>query len=82
VGEDAEATIDSNRWLLVGQSAGGFASIYTASKRPEGSSAVLAFAARSRRTPGHASGLALRAGARGQAVRVDRAGHPVPVLWF
>jgi dienelactone hydrolase len=36
--------LDARRWLLVGQSAGGFASIYTASKRPDGLVAVLAFA--------------------------------------
>ena len=40
----AQPDLDSRRWLLVGQSAGGFASIYTASKRPEGLLAVLAFA--------------------------------------
>jgi dienelactone hydrolase len=36
--------LDPRRYMLVGQSAGGFASIYTASKRPEGLIAVLAFA--------------------------------------
>jgi len=36
--------LDTNRWMLVGQSAGGYASIYTASKRPDGLVAVLAFA--------------------------------------
>jgi dienelactone hydrolase len=36
--------LDPGRWLLVGQSSGGFASLYTASKRPEGLVAVLAFA--------------------------------------
>lgn len=35
--------LDPKRWLLAGQSAGGFASIYTASKRPSGLLAVLAF---------------------------------------
>ena len=39
----AQRDLDSSRWLLVGQSAGGFASIYTASKRPAGLVAVLAF---------------------------------------
>jgi len=39
----AQRDLDPNRWLLVGQSAGGFASIYTASKRPAGLLAVLAF---------------------------------------
>ena len=40
----ARHDLDGKRWLLVGQSAGGFASIYTASKRPDGLVAVLAFA--------------------------------------
>ena len=40
----AQRDLDGQRWLLVGQSAGGFASIYTASKRPDGLVAVLAFA--------------------------------------
>src|SRR5262249_265987 len=33
--------LDPRRWLLVGQSAGGFASIYTVSKHPDGLVAVL-----------------------------------------
>ena len=36
--------LDQARWLLVGQSAGGFASVYTAGKRPAGLLAVLNFA--------------------------------------
>jgi dienelactone hydrolase len=39
----AQGDLDAKRWLLVGQSSGGFASIYTASKRPDGLVAVLAF---------------------------------------
>ena len=39
----AQRDLDPNRWLLIGQSAGGFASIYIASKRPAGLVAVLAF---------------------------------------
>jgi dienelactone hydrolase len=35
--------LDMKRWLLVGQSAGGFASIFTASKHPDGLVAALAF---------------------------------------
>lgn len=35
--------LDPKRWALAGQSAGGFASIYTASKQPEGLQVVLAF---------------------------------------
>jgi dienelactone hydrolase len=36
--------LDANTWLFVGQSAGGFASIYAASKQPAGLVAVLNFA--------------------------------------
>jgi dienelactone hydrolase len=39
----AQPDLDAKRWLLAGQSAGGFASIYTASKQPSGLAAVLAF---------------------------------------
>ncbi len=39
-----QSDLDPSRWMLVGQSSGGFASIYTASKRPDGLVAVLAFA--------------------------------------
>jgi dienelactone hydrolase len=35
--------LDQRHWLLVGQSSGSFASIYTASKQPDGLVAVLAF---------------------------------------
>ena len=40
----AQGDLDTRRFILAGQSAGGFASIYTASKRPEGLVTVLAFA--------------------------------------
>ncbi len=39
-----QGDLDPVRWLLVGQSAGAFASIYTASRQPAGLVAVLAFA--------------------------------------
>src|SRR2546430_2925844 len=46
-----QSDLDQKRWLLVGQSAGGVASIYTASQRPEGLVAVLPVAPRRRRPP-------------------------------
>jgi dienelactone hydrolase len=39
----SQRDLDPKRWLLVGQSSGGFASIYAASKKPDGLVAVLAF---------------------------------------
>jgi len=74
--------LDPQRWLLVGQSAGGFASIYTASKRPAGLVAVLAFA------PGRGGDPDKR---RGEPCGSDRMAKlfasiapqiAVPVLWF
>jgi dienelactone hydrolase len=74
--------LDAKRWLLVGQSAGGFASIYTASKRPDGLVAVLAFA------PGRGGDPDKR---RGEPCGSDRMAKlftsiapqiAVPVLWF
>lgn len=78
----AQRDLDPKRWLLVGQSAGGFASIYTASKRPEGLVAVLAFA------PGRGGDPEKR---RGEPCGSDQMADlfaaiapqvPVPVLWF
>ena len=40
----SQRDLDPGHWMLVGQSAGAFASIYTASKHPAGLVAVLAFA--------------------------------------
>jgi dienelactone hydrolase len=40
----SQPDFDAAKWLLVGQSSGGFASIYAASKQPAGLVAVLAFA--------------------------------------
>ena len=74
--------LDPKRWLLVGQSAGGFASIYTASKRPDGLVAVLAF------SPGRGGDPDKR---RGEPCASDRMAElfaavapkiAVPVLWF
>jgi dienelactone hydrolase len=78
----AEPDLDGKRWLLVGQSAGGFASIYTAAKQPEGLVAVLAFA------PGRGGDPQTRPGepcASDQlaALYASIAPRvPVPVLWF
>jgi dienelactone hydrolase len=68
-----QSDFDPKRWLLVGQSSGGFASIYTASKAPRRARRGARVRARPRRTAGHAPGITLRAGSAGQAVRVDRA---------
>ena len=74
--------LDPKRWLLVGQSAGGFASIYTASRQPAGLVAVLAFA------PGRGGNPETRPG---KPCASDRMGElfasiapdiTVPVLWF
>jgi len=74
--------VDPERWLLVGQSAGGFASIYTASKRPAGLVAVLAFA------PGRGGDPKTRPGepcGSEQLAALYASIAPqieVPVLWF
>ena len=78
----AQRDLDAKRWLLVGQSAGGFASIYTASKRPAGLVTVLAF------SPGRGADPDKR---RGEPCASDRMAElfasiapqiAVPVLWF
>ena len=74
--------LDPGRWLLVGQSSGGFASIYAASKKPDGLAAVLAF------SPGRGGDPDKRPG---EPCASDRLAGlfasvapqiPVPVLWF
>jgi dienelactone hydrolase len=78
----SEPDLHGGRWLLVGQSAGGFASIYTAAKQPEGLVAVLAFA------PGRGGDPQKRPGEpcasdRMAALFAAAAPHVrVPVLWF
>lgn len=78
----AQSDLDAKRWLLTGQSAGGFASIYTASKRPDGLIAVLAF------SPGRGGDPDRR---RGEPCASDRVAElfaavapliAVPVFWF
>jgi dienelactone hydrolase len=78
----AEPDLDGKRWLLVGQSAGAFASIYTAAKHPDGLVAVLAFA------PGRGGDPEKRPGepcASDRMAELFAAIAPqvrVPVLWF
>lgn len=78
----AQRDLDPKRWMLVGQSAGGFASIYTASKQPDGLRAVLAFA------PGRGGDPVQRptepCGSQPLAAVFEQvAGRiRVPVLWF
>ena len=77
-----ERDLDAKRWLLVGQSAGAFASIYTATTHPDGLVAVLAFA------PGRGGDPEKRPG---EPCASDRMAElfasiapqvSVPVLWF
>lgn len=78
----AQRDLDATRFILAGQSAGGFASIYAASKRPEGLVTVLAFApGRGGRPDGHP----------GEPCMPERMAElfasiapriAVPVLWF
>ncbi len=78
----SQTDLDAGRWLLVGQSAGGFASIVTAAQQPPGLAAVLAFA------PGRGGNPATRPGAPCAADRLAdlfasvAPRISVPVLWF
>lgn len=78
----SQPDLDAKSWLLVGQSAGGFASIYAASRQPEGLVAVLAFA------PGRGGNPDTRPGepcASAELARLFAELAPrieVPVLWF
>jgi len=74
--------LDPRRWLLVGQSAGGFASIYTASKRPDGLVAVLAFAPGRGGRPDTHPGLPCAPDAVAQLFASVAPRIIVPVLWF
>ena len=78
----AQPDLDPKRWLLVGQSAGGFASIYTASKRPAGLIAVLAFSSGRGGNPETRPGEPC-ASDRLAALYAEIAPRiTVPVLWF
>jgi dienelactone hydrolase len=74
--------LDPKRWLLVGQSAGGFASIYTASKRPEGLVAVLAFAPGRGGRPDTHPGQPCAPDPLARLFASIAPDVPVPVLWF
>jgi len=74
--------LDPNRWLLVGQSSGGFASIYTASKRPEGLVAVLAFAPGRGGRPDTHPGLPCAPDPLAKLFASIAPDIAVPVLWF
>jgi dienelactone hydrolase len=77
-----QGDLDPDHWLLVGQSAGGFASIYTAAKQPAGLVAVLAF------SPGRGGNPDTRPGepcASDVLATLFASIAPqvtVPVLWF
>ena len=77
-----QADLDPRRWLLVGQSAGGFASIYTASKRPEGLHAVLAFAPGRGGRPDTHPGEPCAPDAVAEVFKSVAPRIAVPVLWF
>jgi dienelactone hydrolase len=74
--------LDPKRWLLVGQSSGGFASIYSASKRPEGLVAVLAFAPGRGGRPDTHPGLPCAPDPVARLFASITPSIAVPVLWF
>ncbi len=74
--------IDPARWMLVGQSAGGFASIYTASKRPKGLVAVLAFSSGRGGDPDKRPGAPCAADRLAQLYESIAPKVAVPVLFF
>ena len=77
-----QSDLDPRRWLLVGQSSGGFASIYTASKRPEGLVAVLAFAPGRGGRPDTHPGQPCAPEAMAKLFASIAPKISVPVLWF
>lgn len=74
--------LDPKRWLLVGQSAGGFASIYAASKRPDGLVAVLAFSPGRGGDPEKRPGEPCASDKLAELLASIAPQVPVPVLWF
>jgi len=78
----AEPDLDAKRWLLVGQSAGGFASIYTAAKQPDGLVAVLAFAPGRGGDPQKRPGEPCASDQMAALYASIAPRVPVPVLWF
>jgi dienelactone hydrolase len=78
----AQRDLDAKRWLLAGQSAGGFASIYTASKRPAGLVAVLAFAPGRGARPDTHPGEPCASDRMAELFASIAPQIIVPVLWF
>ncbi|MGH7305613.1 MAG: alpha/beta hydrolase family protein [Candidatus Rokuibacteriota bacterium] len=78
----AQGDLDQKRWLLVGQSSGGFASIYTASRRPDGLVAVLAFAPGRGGRPDTHAGLPCAPDPVAKLFASIAPDIAVPVLWF
>lgn len=78
----AQRDLDPKHWLLVGQSAGGFASIYTASKRPEGLIAVLAFSPGRGGDPDKHPGQPCAPDRMADLLASIAPQIAVPVLWF
>ncbi len=78
----AQPDLDAKRWLLAGQSAGGFASIYTASKRPAGLAAVLAFAPGRGGRPDTHPGETCASDRMAELFAAIAPQIAVPVLWF
>jgi len=78
----AERDLDTKRWLLVGQSAGGFASIYTATKHPDGLVAVLAFAPGRGGDPEKRPGEPCASDRMAELLASIAPQVPVPALWF
>jgi dienelactone hydrolase len=78
----AQPDLDPKRWLLVGQSAGGFASIYTASKQPAGLNAVLAFSSGRGGNPQTRPGEPCASDQLAALYAEIAQRITVPVLWF
>lgn len=78
----AQPDLDAKRWLLTGQSSGGFASIYTASKRPAGLIAVLAFAPGRGGRPDTHPGETCASDRMADLFAAIAPQIKVPVLWF
>ncbi len=78
----SQRDLDAKRWLLVGQSAGGFASLYTASKRPDGLIAVLAFSSGRGGRPDTHPGEPCASDHLAQLYTSIAPQIAVPVLWF
>jgi dienelactone hydrolase len=78
----AQGDLDAKRWLLVGQSAGGFASMYTAAKRPDGLVAVLAFSSGRGGDPDKRPGEPCASDRLAGLYAEIAPQIAVPVLWF